>query len=218
MKHLFFRGLALSAVVLLSGLWSDAAQAAVLGTKHDLRSNGGQTIRATDTIENICVFCHTPHGGDTSVPGAPLWNRALSDTADTNGPFVMYTNRSLNPLSAPQGVSLACLSCHDGFNAINVLNNAPGSGIGSTITFQGLGVGGVMPAGITAVGRDLTNDHPISMDVPTGTGWLTPPATLSLYNSKVECATCHNPHESVNPTFLRISNAGSALCSSCHDK
>ncbi|MDH4234955.1 MAG: cytochrome c3 family protein [Gallionella sp.] len=34
----------------------------------------------------------------------------------------------------------------------------------------------------------------------------------------VECATCHDPHTANNPTFLRISNAGSALCLSCHDK
>lgn len=34
----------------------------------------------------------------------------------------------------------------------------------------------------------------------------------------VECATCHDPHTAVNPTFLRTSNAGSALCLACHNK
>ena len=34
----------------------------------------------------------------------------------------------------------------------------------------------------------------------------------------VECASCHDPHTSANPTFLRVSNAGSAVCLSCHVK
>lgn len=33
----------------------------------------------------------------------------------------------------------------------------------------------------------------------------------------VECASCHDPH-SENTTFLRISNAGSAVCLACHIK
>ena len=34
----------------------------------------------------------------------------------------------------------------------------------------------------------------------------------------VECASCHDPHNSTNATFLRIANTGSALCLACHDK
>jgi predicted CXXCH cytochrome family protein len=33
----------------------------------------------------------------------------------------------------------------------------------------------------------------------------------------VECASCHDPH-TANPTFLRIANAGSAVCLACHIK
>ncbi len=33
----------------------------------------------------------------------------------------------------------------------------------------------------------------------------------------VECASCHDPH-TTNSTFLRISNAGSAVCLACHVK
>lgn len=212
LKHLIGTTVAL-AVFAMAG--AAMAQDDVSITKHNLTLNTNNVYATTGTDE-VCAFCHTPHAASTTA--RPLWNREDSVASYTMYNSTFSATIDMTVAASPQGVSLACLSCHDGFNAINVLNNAPGSGIGSTITFQGLGVGGVMPAGITAVGRDLTNDHPISMDVPTGTGWLTPPATLSLYNSKVECATCHNPHESVNPTFLRISNAGSALCSSCHDK
>jgi predicted CXXCH cytochrome family protein len=36
----------------------------------------------------------------------------------------------------------------------------------------------------------------------------------------VECGSCHDPHETVNPTFLRISNTDtpSGLCLTCHVK
>ena len=34
----------------------------------------------------------------------------------------------------------------------------------------------------------------------------------------VECASCHDPHSDVNPTFLRRDNAGSAVCLTCHNK
>jgi predicted CXXCH cytochrome family protein len=38
----------------------------------------------------------------------------------------------------------------------------------------------------------------------------------------VECASCHDPHvdniAGNNPTFLRVSNVGSAVCLACHDK
>lgn len=47
----------------------------------------------------------------------------------------------------------------------------------------------------------------------------------SADGSEVECASCHDPHGVpsgpggvFNPTFLRIANAGSALCMTCHAK
>src|SRR3990172_7649153 len=49
-------------------------------TKHNLAAN--TDILASGTSE-VCVFCHTPHGGRTDVAGggAPLWNRALPPNA-----------------------------------------------------------------------------------------------------------------------------------------
>jgi predicted CXXCH cytochrome family protein len=34
----------------------------------------------------------------------------------------------------------------------------------------------------------------------------------------VQCTSCHDPHRSDTPTFLRKSNDGSALCLTCHVK
>lgn len=71
-------------------------------------------------------------------------------------------------------------------------------------------------------GINLTDDHPISMTYP-GTGQFVAAAsgkvdTLPLYNNKVECPSCHDPHSTTNGLFLRKSNAGSGLCLTCHIK
>lgn len=53
---------------------------------------------------------------------------------------------------------------------------------------------------------------------------------IRLYDTgegpEVECASCHDPHgvpsagagSTINPTFLRVSNAGSQVCLTCHIK
>ncbi|MBI1818714.1 MAG: hypothetical protein HY202_04285 [Nitrospirae bacterium] len=104
----------------------------ILHTKHNLAAN--PDIQATSSGINIngeiCVFCHTPHGGRTDVAGggAPLWNRRLSDsTLFTPYDSPNFDKAGLTP-GRPKGVSLACLSCHDGTIAFDSLINAPGSG------------------------------------------------------------------------------------------
>jgi len=81
----------------------------------------------TGTTE-VCVFCHTPHGADTANDSAPLWNRAV---AATGTGYTPYTGPNFDGSVAgnqPVGVSLACLSCHDGVAAMDALINSPGSG------------------------------------------------------------------------------------------
>lgn len=96
-------------------------------TKHNLSSN--PDINAEGTTE-ICVFCHTPHGANSMATGhAPLWNRLLPDDSSYdiyNSPN--FDAQDLTGTRRPKGVSLACLSCHDGSIAFDSLINAPGSG------------------------------------------------------------------------------------------
>jgi hypothetical protein len=118
-------------------------------TKHNLIANpdiqamegaaGRQQPVGTDGAtlflnQEVCIFCHTPHAGLADVKGAvgaaPLWNRRLpTDTA-----FIPYSSQnfdaqdSLGTPGRPKGVSLACLSCHDGAVAFDALINATGSG------------------------------------------------------------------------------------------
>ncbi len=72
---------------------------------------------------------------------------------------------------------------------------------------------------------DLSDDHPVSVtyDNVADTG-LNDPSTFAnvvLFASKVQCASCHNPHDySLGPSqpFLRTTNDASALCQECHAK
>lgn len=142
MKSVRIGWLALLAVLIAIGAWAvTTAWAAHCGgttgksctenireTKHNLAAN--TDILAAGTTE-VCVFCHTPHGGRTDVAGggAPLWNRALPPANQFNTYDSPNFDNNLGAETAgPKGVSLACLSCHDGTIALDALINAPGSG------------------------------------------------------------------------------------------
>ncbi|VAX08565.1 Cytochrome c family protein [hydrothermal vent metagenome] len=266
------------AVIALGILSVNVATAGVSVTKHNLGSTGTGT-NTFDGTQAICVFCHTPHGADNSA-SVPLWNRVLpSSSAYTT--YDSLGTTSLDGAVAPVGsVSIACLSCHDGTQAMNVMINAPGSGgydpAGSALAGTWTGPAGTAsPVGslnyatgsIVNIGTDLSNDHPVGIqyggggatsadadgvfggamadpdfippykatintkavwwvDTTIGTGGIREKTDMQLYTRAdlgatepfVECASCHNPHTSDNPTFLRIANTGSAVCLACHTK
>lgn len=265
---------------------SPQALAGIANTKHNLGSTGTGTNKFDGTGE-ICVFCHTPHGADTSA-AVPLWNKILANPT-TYTTYNSLGTSSLDGATAPVGsVSLACLSCHDGTQAMNVMINQPGSGgynaAGALLagTWSGADqTAGKLAAGIiTNIGQDLKNDHPVGIqyaggpkttipaapadynsfkdndfnlaksavlngqsvwwvDTSVGTAGVREKTDMQLYTRVnadrvnqdgsvttaaltgaqpyVECASCHDPH-SENTTFLRIANAGSAVCLSCHIK
>ncbi len=142
----------------------------ISNTKHNLSTSSPGVVKANIEGE-LCVFCHTPHGADTSM-AAPLWNRAASDAT-----YEMYNSSSMEAEKPgmPAGSSKLCLSCHDGVIAIgsvNVLNGQFTDQLVLTedIAMTGTGPNGVMPSGSgTAsgftrnLGVNLTNDHPISI-------------------------------------------------------
>lgn len=218
-----------SAAILLAGFGAAMANDDVVNTKHNLSTSApaGNTYKLTGgtLADRVCVFCHTPHAGAST---APLWNRTLPAA----GGFTMYSSATIDMTIAaggPQGISLACLSCHDGATAFDALVNGPGGGLGGPLDWAWNGgdtdLSGA-PANIN-IGVDLSNDHPISVtyDNTADTAFeaISVPKTAGLVfygggKDQVECATCHNPHEATLPTFLRIDNGGSALCISCHIK
>lgn len=172
--------------------FSGGASAGIADTRHNLGSNGSFN-KVSNTAE-ICVFCHTPHGADTSAP-APLWNKRLGANGAPagGGSYTTYATLqtpSLDGQVAQVGsVSMACLSCHDGTQAMDNIINAPGSGgydvnggtngtrgwswSGSTVDAA---TGKMINAGdrISMLGTNLSNDHPIGIEYCggglTGTG------------------------------------------------
>ena len=144
----------LSASALAIGLAVTAspAVAQIAGSVHDM------SVLAGAGTNQICVFCHTPHGS-ADVVGAPLWNKTLTNTAASYTVYVSATMQAGGGTGSVGAVSLACLSCHDGTQARNNTINAPGSGQGSGTT----GTLGFIPGGIVNLGLNLGNDHPIGI-------------------------------------------------------
>lgn len=304
---------AISASALVVGLLaiSQTVNAGIQNTRHNLGSGqltSGATTGTRTALDGstgmgdvfvlktneICVFCHTPHGSNTQVD-VPLWNKgSLASTVYTT--YASGTMNSTAPTNLAGHMSLACLSCHDGTQAMDNMVNQPGRGGfnrttgnylsgarlgndvrysagGNTITAQGWYSGTndltstktnyndddtsngqlMSAAGVDFIGTDLSNDHPIGMaycgggqtgvgsntgcndmafkgaitglggQFEVGTSAAGNSTNMRLYgtataSATVECSSCHDPHTDAIATFLRRSNAGSAVCLTCHVK
>lgn len=210
-----------AAVFFIALIFSGFASAgSINGTAHDFTAQawtGGQ----------ICVACHTPHGGNTTISTAPLWNHTV-----TSATYTVYSTSTLNAtVGQPDGVSKLCLSCHDGTVALDSFGGATGS------TFMT----GSKAVGAVSTGS-LSNDHPISFTfddaLATADGALFPPSSTNvtigatgrqktgtiantiLFAGKVQCASCHDVHNTFTDSskLLRVSMNGSKLCLTCHNK
>lgn len=223
-------------IALLIALTAPPAMAAVsvVGSKHDMIASGHATPSGGAATE-VCIFCHTPHGAQTSVTQAPLWNITPEGSAD--GDYSVYTSVTTDFPSTVPGINATdarlCLACHD-------------SGVGEPVNMPNVGLLEVestttMDAN-ALLGTDLSNDHPIGMDLgpnPETTDMLYDGVTSNMHTiaeiigplgfnedvffapgNTMWCSTCHDVHDS-DPDmapFLRISNVGSALCKVCHKK
>ncbi len=176
----------------------------VASTPHNLNTSGVALPGG-----QICIPCHTPHNallaGDENV----LWNHA--ETGET---FAMYSSSA----GQPEGPSKLCLSCHDGVTAID--------------NYGGNGGTGIVITGSANLGNNLTDDHPIGIEYVTLPGEYNDPATFApginsgpgvrLVNisgvDRVECTSCHEPHNNGLGFFLRVPLQESYLCLQCHIK
>jgi hypothetical protein len=224
----------------------------IRNTKHNMTRNPdikGGAASAGQTMTEVCIFCHTPHGAHPDLTGmAPLWNRNVPDDLSyTPYEAPNFDASGLSP-GIPKGVSLACLSCHDGTIALDALINGPGSG-GFTVANRGIGGGssidyigftgglvdvnsslsegprgpdeGFTVSGVTGspftggihdtvtdgsgapeggqffpnLGRNLSDDHPIGMQIPAAGfvsdpgGTIDPQFSLIGLNSRTSSGT-----------------------------
>lgn len=189
------------------------ASALITGSAHDFSSatwNGGAG-------QEICNVCHTPHGADTSISSAPLWNHEV-----TSATFTMYSGFDIQGVIAtePLGVSKLCLSCHDGTVSLE--------------NYGGVTTGTAFVSSVNAaaeIGTDLSESHPISITYDTSDTEINATSdsmgssgtTIAdvLQSGKVECSSCHDVHdgtEAEGSKLLRVDNSGSGLCLTCHAK
>ena len=116
-------------------------------------------------------------------------------------------------MGQPSGVSLLCLSCHDGTVAAS--------------NYGGTGDNSEYVTGTANLGTDLSNDHPISIDwehqtletdaLCTNCHFTSNP--VPFFNGRVECASCHDVHDGTPyEKLLRLGISGSPLCLHCHEK
>ncbi len=131
--------------VALADGWSSSTKASnlvvdgITGTRHnisvsylDAANRLTMEIRRND-YNQVCVYCHTPHGANNSTGGLgmPLWNRTVNMGLN----YELYNTPTTLGLAGEQNVthpgpaSLTCLSCHDGVTAIDSIINMPGSGM-----------------------------------------------------------------------------------------
>jgi len=201
--------LLLFVIIMATIAFGSVVYADIIGSAHDFSN---ETWNQTG---EICVVCHAPHPSQTQVNDAPLWNHEI-----TTATFTPYSSSTMDAtVGQPDGASKLCLSCHDGTVALDSFNGA---------------AGGQYISGNDLIGTDLSNDHPVSIvydsSLASTDGGLFDPSTTSsglggtinsdmLFNSKLQCSSCHDVHNSTNIGKLLVkSNSNSALCLTCHNK
>ncbi len=185
-------------------------------------------------------------GTNPSNPLAPLWNRSGINSSGYNAtdgstPYQVYgaiatgssgTTLSGSQVLAPGPNSKTCLSCHDGTVALgNVL-------VGSADAPTTYGdysptrlTSGRLTGGGGAIGTDLTQEHPVGVVYQTGNkaGLNTVINTNNEINNKkwkiygggigtgkVECGSCHDPHNTTAGQVPFLKDTKGTMCSDCH--
>lgn len=194
-------------------VYGQGAKTQILNSKHDFRAGSQATIRSTSS-DQTCLFCHTPH---TANPSVPLWNHKAG--ASTGPVYGSTTLRATIPQATSADSSKLCLSCHDGTVA---LGDSVNDGLIPFVQGSSYKLPSTSPSNLNN-GSAYADDHPFAFNPVVGSDIQNPPAgdPVKLDGAgKVQCTSCHDPHvQSKDPIaekFLVKSNARSGLCTTCH--
>lgn len=167
------------------------------GSKHDFSDKDWSD-------GDVCSACH---GASSEEPptASPLWD----ENADLNRTFGTALCESK---AAGMGTTI-CLRCHDGTFARDAVNGATRKRF----------VNRKHPGRFTA--GHGTSEHPVGVEYPQfDRGYrpatsVTATGTVQLPDGKVECTSCHDPHNMSGTKYMLVTdNARSALCLTCHRK
>ena len=254
-KHLItalvFAGLTWGTYAIAEAIVGDPVLGAddpILGSKHDftgLNDRAGLTAMSGVAFSDYgysCVYCHIPPEEEGANPinfgGIDGWNRYVPALSN----YQLFDTPDMdNKTTAPNPISMLCLSCHDGTMAVDMVvfkpaafdpsqDNSMHMRISANDDIESCGKchNGDIAHDITikALGTDLRNDHPISMRY-AGLNFMDtdfrPPDTIDgftngvkLYDGNVECMTCHDVHDPSRELLLRAN--AEVLCFTCHTK
>ncbi|MCM0083746.1 cytochrome C [Geomonas sp. Red32] len=177
----------------------------VNGSLHDMTVVVGPQA---DSMARVCVFCHTPHHAQSSDGGynLPLWNHDIPDVT-TYTPYAWATPMNSNngeftitdPLAGP---SRLCMSCHDGAVAVDEHNSAFGKDASQATTSIANVTTYTNQQGRGALGKDLTQTHPIGFDYVEIAAWR---------NSNSQNGALDSNHNPTGDTEIVSADKGYAL-------
>ena len=211
-------------------LWNRTTLATTYKTYNELKTSSlTQTVSQPGVNSLSCLSCHDGQTAQDSIinmPGSGPTRYRAEQNVSTSQEF-LNSWPGAGPDTVHQALNPAgCLACHGG-----------------------VAIPGAPDFRVAFIGTDLTNDHPVGITFPTtngpGTDFKTPTGAqgnttffdtnsnggmdkgdVRLYDAKVECASCHDPHgvpsgapgSTFNLTFMRVANTNSAVCLTCHAK
>jgi len=207
---------------------ASANAASITTTKHNFQLQTNNVHVATGQAEDgLCVFCHTPHKGASSLL---LWNHQFSANqyswADVTGGKTTGGTSYPTNLRTWTGSTAKCLSCHDGTVSVGALywaNAGPTPLVG--ITGPDASAAGSInnPAYIipdAATGANLAGNHPVGVPYSYD-------QQASTYNGITTGPDVRLPQWVARPVGPKIFGAGGGgapiagaagiECASCHD-
>jgi predicted CXXCH cytochrome family protein len=154
-------------------LGAGTAAAGITRTPHNLIGAGRQTMTEEEQSVAVCAFCHTPQGTDQP---RPLWQEAGFQDGASFATFDSFGLSNIENVDELGSVSVACVSCHDGVQALNVtldgpVREIPGRSRGRVTSMLSVFVGGSV--------SEMAVSHPVG--VPYGAwGKRNPYAVMSV--------------------------------------
>jgi len=220
----------LALLMLSTFAWAKAPKSAIVNSAHDFRTS------LSGASFTLCNFCHVAHKTAAvkypSNIGPLLWNHTLSAVTS----YGVYSSPGFNGLGTDVSdvgalnagaytITNLCLGCHDGTVGINSWYEPVTSS-----SFSNIPSSPAIFVPNTATIKDLTNTHPINFTynaaLATAAHILTPASTTSvdgtgevpLYAGKMQCGTCHDPHNGASGIFERNfpTQASGSFCTYCH--
>jgi hypothetical protein len=219
-------------------LWNRTLKATKYTTYNELGSSSlTQEVSQPGNNSLACLSCHDGQTAVDSIinmPGSGRYSKS-QETSQDNGFLDSWDNARGPDATVHAGLTQQeCLACHSA-DAGKVL----GAGAADfTAAAIGTDLRNDHPVGVTF---PATTGSDSDFKTPTGAqgsalffdvnnSGRMDSGDIRMYatggKAQVECASCHDPHgvpsagreSDFFPTFLRMSNAGSGLCLTCHNK